>query len=106
MSNKTETVLWRRVVDMFTESSANPMLHLALEADWKNCENTTPMTGRGTHHEHPLLQVSVDAIQLHVTFRDSSSRDIGRDQVNRRVDCGVCWVNFGSAHAGGEIGED
>jgi len=34
ISSKTGTVLGRRADGMFTESSANPILHLALEADW------------------------------------------------------------------------
>jgi hypothetical protein len=64
------------------------------------------MTGRDTHHEHPLLKGSTGTIQIHVIPRDSPSRDIGGDQVNRRVDCGICLVNFGGANASSEVGED
>ena len=91
---------------MFTESSANPILHLALEADWTQRYKLALTHMRDTHHEHPLLQVRVDTTLICIIRGDSPSRDIGSDQVDRRVDCGVCGVVFGSAHAGSEVGEN
>ena len=59
-----------------------------------------------THHEHPLLQVRVEITLVCIIRRDSPSCDIGSDQINRGVDCGVGRVIFGSAHAGSEVGEN
>ena len=59
-----------------------------------------------THHEDPLLQASTNATLIRIIRKNSPSRDVGSDQVDRRVDCGVCRVIFGSAYAGSEVGEN
>ena len=59
-----------------------------------------------THHEDPLLQASIDATLISVIRKDSPSRDLGSDQVDRSVDRGVCRVIFGGAYAGSEVGKN
>jgi hypothetical protein len=63
-------------------------------------------SARNTNHKHTLLHASIDATPIHTILRDSSSCDIGSDQVDRRVDCGVSKVIFRRAHAGSEVGEN
>lgn len=91
---------------MFTESSANPILHLALEADWIRDKINMQKYVRDTHHEDPLFQASTDATFIRIIRKDSPSRDVGSDQIDRRVDCGVCRVISGSAYAGSEVGKN
>jgi hypothetical protein len=62
---------------------------------------------RGTHHEHPLLQVSPsNAFIIPSVLKDSSCGNVRCDCINRRFDCGVCGVIIGRANASGEVGQD